>query len=250
MTGKYVDIDYILGRISNYYPFITDVSTTKVKEFIWDIIGRLGLEDSLYNDNAIITIENSRGNLPNNLYDMTEGMVRELESRIPLRLSTNIFHDSEDCDPEDGIIDQVANLEYFCTSVPNDKCDPQIYTYKLSENHIFTGLKEGKVEISYRAFPIDKYGDPLVPDNEKLISAVVSFIAERYAFIMVMLDKLSERKYAMIEQEYLFNLASARTSNKIPDLTKMDIIRNRLHSTNDGSRMFDTSFRDHGKKYE
>ncbi len=67
---------------------------------------------------------------------------------------------------------------------------------------------------------------------------------------MVMTDRLSERKYGMVEQEHLFNLASARTSNKIPDMAKLETIRNRLHSTNDGSRMFDTAFRDHGKKHK
>jgi hypothetical protein len=246
MNGKYVDVNYILNEVSNNYPFISDISSSKVKEYIWKIVGRLGIEDALYDDVSSVDIENYRGNLPSNLYDFSNGMVREFDSKIQLTLISDAFYKSDNKSTFEVVTQVEANQE-FDTTIPTDS-NTQIYTYKLSENHIFTGFKDGKIEISYRAFPVDKFGDPLVPDNEKYISAVTSFIAERYAFQMMMTDMLSERKYDRLEQDYLFNVSSARSSNKIPDLTKMNSIRNRFHSTNDGSRMYDSGFRDYGSK--
>ena len=246
MTGKYVDIDYIMDQMAEFHPYITDVSKRKVAEYIWKITRRLGLEDMMYDRIAVIDIEDFRGVLPNDICDIEEGMVRDYESKIPLAAITDEFYRTENKTTFETVR-QLQVLQEFCTTVPTDS-ELQIYTYKLTENHIYTGFEEGQVEMAYRAFPVDKYGMPLVVDNEKIIDAIVSYIAMMYAKTMVMMDKLSANKYGLLEQEYLFNLASARSAGKIPDHAEMNTIRNRIHSPNDGSRMFETRFRDHGKK--
>jgi len=72
--------------------------------------------------------------------------------------------------------------------------------------------------MSYRAIPIDERGYPYIPDNVKFIKACKSYIAERQAFKLYIMDKLSAQQYTKFEQESLWYINAANTAARMPTL--------------------------------
>jgi hypothetical protein len=100
--------------------------------------------------------------------------------------------------------------------------------YRLNNNYIFTNFEEGSVEISYTAFVTDDDGYPMVPDDERYIRALVAYCEYSIARKMFLQDKLTERKYAMLEQDWLFYVRSASSYAHIPNVDGAESLKNQM----------------------
>jgi hypothetical protein len=105
-------------------------------------------------------------------------------------------------------------------------------------------MKDGVIEVAYKALPIDDItGLPLVPDNPRYIRGIVSYIAERIAFRLMLKDQLQQAKYELIRTDYLFNVGAARAECLLPDISRMETALNRWKSGYMGPNHFDTGFK-------
>lgn len=237
ITTRYTNLTEILERVRRDYGF-EEVYYDECKEWVWDVIGFMGAPELLIPKTQTIPIRNWRGELPIDVYDLKDHLLRESKSGRVMTLSTEVFMKDDVVKDRDSIImyDESVNFDEDAERVPGVKYasiistlyDIDDYAYKIQGDFIFTAIKEGEVELSYTAFPMDeKKLEPLIPDEPKAIRAVVNYLAERIAFRLMMVDKLSERKYEGIKQEYLFNVGAAITKARIQSVPELENLKNR-----------------------
>ena len=251
LNGKYVDKDFIINELYRQYEIRIDESD--LHELMWQAMSLIAIPNSFIDAVAVIDIEDMKGRLPENFYQMYNGGVREFYSRIPMRKSTDVYH----TDPKDTRILSVSYAEIIGTTTDIDGSTEDTvllnssemsdsvseYTYKINNYYIFTNFNSGKVEIVYKAFPLDDNGYPLVPDDVKFIRAVVDHIAERYFFKLYLQDKISERKYEKIAQLYYFSIASVQSYARTPSPDEMENIRQRATMLLKNSEQHITGFK-------
>jgi hypothetical protein len=243
LNGRTVSLDLIIEHLIQDYGFET-VNKAEVAEWVWRSMEIIGTPYPYEDKSVELEIVDYRAKLPINLYSI--GMVRDKITGIPLREMTNMFSkfgDSvyegvteveSDTDPTTGLI--------YSTIVGPDGSS-EYYTFKTQGNFIYCGMETSTLEMQYKVIPIDVVtGMPTIPDNAIYIRGVVSFIAERIAFRMMLKDMLSERKYDIIRTDYFFNIGAAQSICKMPDVSRMETLINRWKSTYLGPDHFDTGF--------
>jgi hypothetical protein len=227
-NGAYVDMDFILDKLHQDYPF-DDIHPNDIAEDIWDIIGIVADPDTFTTEFDEIVIADHRGTLPSDFYSIVPGTVMEKSTNIPLVTSTDLM-------------DRFSSN----TTILADT-DALEYTYKIQKGYIYTGLEDGTVMISYKAFPVEN-NLPLVPDHAKAIRMVVDYIAEKIAFRLMLSDKLSERKYEYILQKSCWSTGSWKTASKIPSTDTMERLKNMHLNLLRNPNMHDNQFKHLGTR--
>ena len=126
----------------------------------------------------------------------------------------------------EDVIDDVRQSQsrIVTSSRHNQDWDPK---YKLNGDYMFTNFKNGFVEMSYRALPVDEMGMPMVPDNQKFINTVVWYLTMRmdYKKWRHTRNAGDEKVWRSSEQEYLWAVASARSAARVPSVDMMESIK-------------------------
>lgn len=99
--------------------------------------------------------------------------------------------------------------------------------YKLNSNYIFTNFKEGFVEMSYGAYPVDSFGMPMIPDNIRFIKAVEWYLISRmdYKKWRSTRNPNDEKMWRESDRESLWYISSARSAARQPSLDMMESIK-------------------------
>jgi hypothetical protein len=226
LTGKYVDVSYIIERVYRDYGFDLEIKFDEVIEWIWDVMSLIGAPQQLVDkvtDGSDtmphpIDVENYRGDLPNDVHSVY--LARDYESKMPMICKSSSFIKD---------MNQMYQRE-------------SQYSYTLNNNYIFTSFEEGQVELHYKAFPTNSLGMPMVPDDIKFIMAVQAYIAERIGFRLYMQDHITRDKYQKLEQERLWYIGAAGTKAQIPSIDEMEAIKNRFLRLRIHTDFHDASF--------
>jgi len=263
-NGKYVHIDQIMEATMRDYG-LEELYKDECKEWVWEIMGIIGITSILVDANAEIKITDHRGLMPTDLYSFdAESGIREIESNRSLLPTTDIFFEQnkQATTLTQGVIasetfnvtydqlgdeilhqenDHTVNLDIVYAA--GYVYESESYVYRIQGNYIFCGIEETTLQISYKAFPIWNDGTPMIPDNEKYIRMVKSHLAYMNANRLYLVDKLDERKLNRIETDYLFNVASARSASIMPDKDQMENIKRMRMRLLPKPSQFDTGFR-------
>ena len=126
----------------------------------------------------------------------------------------------------DDIVDDVRQAQGRIVTSATRNID---YTpkYKLNNNYMFTNFKEGFVEMSYKAYPVDQFGMPMVPDEIRFIKAVEWFLISRidYKKWRSTRNASDERIWRESDKEAAWYIASARSKARSPSLDQMESIK-------------------------
>lgn len=98
-------------------------------------------------------------------------------------------------------------------------------TFTLNNNYITFDRKEGKVCMAYWALPLDEEGYPLIPDDIKYKRACSSYLQYKIDYIIWRQDMLTDKVFAKSEQDWLWNISSASSHIKMPDVNQMEAFR-------------------------
>lgn len=233
ITPRYTTVDRILEKVRN--EGFEEVYRDDIMEWMWDVVGYLGIVQALQDKVVEVEFDNYRFNSPNDLYEING--IREKVTQCGLRRSTDLFHTLNHVDniaePTrfDGITVNVTptgtgESTAFITA-PNQPLNMTQMIYLERDLLIYLGFKQGTIQMSYKAFPVDDAGFPMIPDDAKYIRAVVDYICMKIAKRLMLRDQLSERKYIILETNYYFSAGAARTKAHIPDMDLMEAIKNR-----------------------
>lgn len=226
LTGKYVDVAYVIERVYRDYGFDLEVKYDEVVEWIWDVMALIGAPQPLIDrvtdgtDTMPDPIEvvNYRGELPTDLYSVY--LARDYDTKMPMVCKGSSFLKD---------MNQLYQRE-------------SQYSYNLNNNYIFTSFEEGQVELHYKAFPTNSLGMPMVPDDIKFIMAVQGYIAERIGFRLYMQDHITRDKYEKLQQDRSWYIGAAGTKAQIPSIDEMESIKNRFLRLRTHVDLHDTSF--------
>lgn len=100
------------------------------------------------------------------------------------------------------------------------------FTYRVKGDIIFTSTKSIDLLVSYLAIPTDDYGFPLIPENAAYIRALELYIQKRYFTILFNNGKINQNVLANTQQEYAFYVGQAQSDLIRPSLDQMESIKN------------------------
>ena len=103
-------------------------------------------------------------------------------------------------------------------------------TYKVQGDVIFTSIKEGTIEIAYRAIAVDSEGYPMIPDNSSYINALELYIKKKYFTILFDTGKISPQIYNQVCQDYSWAVGQAQSDLVRPSIDEMQSITNSFNT--------------------
>lgn len=96
--------------------------------------------------------------------------------------------------------------------------------FKTQNMIIFTTFKEGKVEIVYKAIPVDKEGYPMIMDNEKYKNALELYIKKDRFTKYFDNGKLHQSILQNVQQEYAWAAGQLESELKTPSMSQWENI--------------------------
>lgn len=239
LTGSFVSVGVVLDMVNRDNQFLIEhVDYNDVLEWIIGAIRLIGAPGA-YDENKVtgnsmitpnITVVDYRGPLPVDYVQVKPGGVRDYDTKIVYRGATDRFISAPNI-TGDAPLNQQIDL-----------------TYRINDNYIFTSEETATLEMTYRAFKIDDAGLPMVPDDQRYLQAISSFIAERIGYNLYMTDKLTERKYDRLVGERRWYIASASSGARMPDVDTIQSWTNMLVRLSPNLDQFSSSFKYSGNK--
>lgn len=204
---RYISIKQALDDILDH-PLLKDVSFERAVNHTVHFIRIVGMPRAFNEKTELVTIENYRGMLPCNLENIIQVRTHNEcnKSYRVFRYSTDSFHMSE------------------------NKQDSYDLTYKVQGNIIFTSMKDGTIEIAYRALTVDSEGYPMIPDNSSFIRALELYIKKYYFNILFDTGKITPQVYNQVCQDYSWAVGQAQSDLVRPSIDEMQSITNSLNT--------------------
>lgn len=101
-------------------------------------------------------------------------------------------------------------------------------TYSIKRNYIYTDSETGTLKINYNRLSMDDEGFPLIPDNISLIRALEAKVKLNHFDIKHDMGEIPNFVVQKLEQEYVWYIAQAENSIKMPSIDEMEAIKNAL----------------------
>lgn len=193
----YINVNVIADRVKRN-PLLEDIPFETILDHTFEFIKLIGMPKVFLEKTAIIPIEDYRGVLPCDLYDIIQ--VRTDKGDY-FRGSTDSFHMSP-CGGKAGM------------------------TYKVQGTCIFTSIPKGSIEVAYRAFPLDEEGMPLIPDNGSYARALQEYITVECFTSLFDQGKITLQVLQNRQQRYSWAVGQAQTELVRPSLDQMTSISN------------------------
>lgn len=202
---SYISIKQILSDLLDH-PLLQDLSLERAVNYAIHFIQIVGVPNEFEEKTALINIENYRGCLPCDYYDMMQVRTYKEGEYCPrvFRYTTDSFHHS----PNKG---------------DSDTWD---LTYKLQNSIIYTSIKEGTIEIAYHAVKVDKEGYPMIPENSSFIQALELYIKKKVFTILFDQGKINNAVLQNTQQEYAWAVGQAQRDLTMPTIDQMESISN------------------------
>lgn len=200
MNG-FISIKEIMDDLLDH-PLLQDLTFERVVDYTIHFIRIVGMPKLFIEKTEKLEIQDYRAKLPCDFVNMIQVRTNEPNAEIYLRSSTDSFH------------------------LSSNKSEYGDLTYKIQGGVIFTSMKEGTIEIAYRALPIDCEGFPMIPDDSSFIRALEAFITNKKFKILFDLGQMTQVAYDNNRREYAWAVGQAQTSLVRPSIDEMESITN------------------------
>lgn len=220
----YTNIREIASRLLRH-PLMVDLTLEAIIQYTVDFIGIVGFPAIYYDKVESVEIKNYRAVLPCDLIAIRQ--VRDSKNNISLRATTDTFH------------------------LIHDEKKPimrQEGTFKTQGNIIYTSFKEGKIDIAYRAIPIDKEGYPLIPDNSTFLKALELYIKLEWFSVLFDMNKISPAVLQKTQQDYAWRVGQLNTEFTLPSVSEMEAISNMMNQLIPRTNEFRKGFKPLGNR--
>lgn len=201
---NYISIKEVLDNILAH-PLLQDVSLERAVNYAQQFIRIVGMPNMFIEKTEQLEIKDYRALLPCDFYEMIQ--VRTLVQNCDKQLEQTFVYSTDD---------------FHMSPYKQDSG----FCYKLQGNCIITSVKEGPIEISYRAIAVDDEGYPLIPDNASFIRALELYIKKQAFTILFDLQKINANVYQNVQQEYAWAVGQAQTSLVMPTIDQMQAFTN------------------------
>lgn len=216
---RYISLKQILDDVLDH-PLLKDVSFERAVNHTVHFIRIVGMPRAFNEKTELVTIENYRGMLPCDLDSIIQVRTHNEcgQSYRVFRYSTDSFH------------------------ISDNKQDSYDFTYKVQGSVIFTSMKNGTIEIAYRALAVDSEGYPMVPDNSSYINALELYIKKKCFNVLFDTGKITPQVYNQVCQDYAWAVGQAQSDLVRLSIDEMQSLTNSLNTlvtrVNEHSRGF------------
>lgn len=216
---RYISLKQVLDDVLDH-PLLKDVSFERAVNHTVHFIRKVGMPKAFNEKTELVTIENYRGLLPCDLDSIIQVRTHNEcgDTYRVFRYSTDNFHMSD------------------------NKQDSYDLTYKVQGNIIFTSMKDGIIEIAYRALAVDSEGYPMIPDSSSYIDALELYIKKKCFNVLFDTGKISPQVYNQVCQDYAWAVGQAQSDLVRLSIDEMQSLTNSLNTlvvrVNEHSRGF------------
>jgi hypothetical protein len=198
---NYINIKEILSRVLRH-PLLQDVNIEQAVQYIIDFIHIFGMPKMFTDKQEMVDIYDFRGILPCDIVSIIQ--VKDCKTGICLRSMTDSFNPEE--------------VKNHRGRVPDE------LTFKTQNRIIFTSFKEGKVNVAYKATPVDNDGFPMLIDNPVFLKALELYIKKEVFTILFDMGKISANVLQNTLQQYSWAAGQCQEEFSIPSTSEMESI--------------------------
>lgn len=265
MANNYTSIKVVADRLLRH-PMMAGISFEAIIDYTVDFMRIVQCGGFFEEKCSTITIEQYKGLLPEDFYEVNQ--IRLISTKYKLPTYEGIFKVDKEGNPvttdEDG--NEYPSTQYIQTGyVENDCKSTNVFTYatdnyhmsdnknnigltyKIQGGYIFTSIKEGEIEISYKAVLLDEELYPMIPDNSKFLRALEAYIKKQWFTILFDMGKLQAPILQNVQQEYAWAVGACESEFQKMSLDKAESFYNSwrqlIPNTTEHSRGFATNGR-------
>lgn len=241
---QYISIKRILDNLLDH-PLLRNLTLEQVVRHTIRFIAKHGYPQLYVDKIEDVNIHEYRGVLPCDLIRINQ--VKDLHTGICLRSMTDNFTPGLLPDTPKPSVNKTAhgNKEAY---IPPSAILHTDLAFKVQDRIIFTSFPEGKVEISYKAIPVDEEGFPLLVSDETYLEALENYIKVKVFAVRFDEGKLSHAVLQEAKQEYAFSAGQLHSAMMIPSVSEMETIVRSIHTLIPRMREFDNGFKHLGDR--
>lgn len=224
MITGFKSIKVIIAGLYRDLGYNTEINFGDCVEWCADGLSMIGAYSQFTDKNECLEVCNHQVLLPCDFYRIIDLNYNDR----PIRWATNTLVSLYGC--------QGCKIPVCCT-------DDYFY---ISQSHIKTSFKEGKLCMTYLAIPSDEEGYPMVPDDvyyDKALKAYCTYMLDRIEFRK---GKLTEIAYRDSEKDWYFYVNSARGSANMPGIEQLERLKNQWVRMIPQQNEFSKNFRNIG----
>lgn len=227
----YVSIKEIISRVLRH-PLLKDFNLEQAVQYVSDFIDIFGLPDMFEDKEAVVEIKDFRGELPCDCTAITQ--VKDVRTGICFRAMQDTFKPNSR---------EYHKGERFCEFYKIE--EP---AFKTQGRIIFTSIKHCKINISYKAIPVDKDGYPLLIDNGIYLKTLELYIKRELFLVLFETGKVSSAVIQNVQQDYAWRAGQLRGELTNPSMSEMESICRMWTAMIPRMTSFDNGFRDNANR--
>lgn len=243
MANNYTSLSVIADKILRH-PMMAGISFEAIIDYAIDFMRIVQCAGFFEEKCELIEIKNYAGELPPDFYEVNQIRLNRFDGKIPIYEPVyktdeegNVITNEDGNKIPAGLYVQTgyedveiyrnkpfryATDTFFMSDLKNDRD----LTYKIQGGYIYTSIKEGVIELSYRAILIDNEGFPMIPDNSKFTRALEAYIKKQWFTILFDMGKLQPAVLQNTQQEYAWAVGACETEFQKMSLDKAESFYN------------------------
>lgn len=262
MANNYISLKVVADKVLRH-PMMAGISFEAIIDYTVDFMRIVKCPNFFEEKVEIIEIQDYKGLLPEDYYETNQIRLLSSSTKIPkYEESYRVNEDGSFVLDENG--NKISNgfyvqvgyedAEIYSTKIfrsasntfhmSDVKFDNDL-TYKIQGGYIFTSIKDGNIEMSYQAIPIDEEGYPMIPDNSKFTRALEAYIKKQWFTILFDMGKLQAAILNNVQQEYAWAVGAVESEFQHFTIDKAESFynswRNMIIRTKEHSRGFGTN---------
>jgi len=228
-NGKLVSVGTILWRVLRH-PLALDLTYEQASEFALEFLRLIGAPLSFIDTIVSLELNHYKVAIPNNIIDIRAVRYNGSNSctncgGIAMRYATDLFHmDSE-------------NNEYS-----------REHTYVVQNCVLTSSMKDGFIDISYKAIATDEHGYPMIPDNESYKMGLEYYILHRHIEPLWSMGKIQDKVFQYYGQQRDWYLGQASSALTIANMDHLESAMNGLNRILIQNNSHETFYKNYGMK--
>lgn len=238
---QYTNIRRVLDDLLDH-PLLRDLTLEQVVRHTIRFISLHGYPKLYRDKEEVVEIKDYRGLLPCDLVSIN--LVKDVDTGLCLRAMTDIFTPKEESISSSTDLLNNMQGEY----IPPMKKYMEEPAFKTQGRIIFTSFPEGKVEISYKAIPVDEDGFPLLIDNETYLNALEAYIKLKVFTVKFDTGKIAAGVLSNAQTDYAWAARLVQQEFIMPSMSEMESITRMLNTMIKPTTSFDNGYRNVGDR--
>jgi len=238
-NGKYKSISTVIENILRDTDYYNEINKEDITEWAVRAMELIGAPLVYTQTITTVGVVNYRAELPTNLREIIA--VRDHLSRHTLIEATDSYLMS--------LYDQSINneTEFDDPVIREDNLlmgekPARMFSYQIKNGYLFLNVKEGAIDIAYSYYPLDSNGCLLIPDVDRYMIAVESYIVYKIDSKLYRRGIISKTIKDESEQNWLFYVNSAFTKIVTPNYDEAEALKNQIVKIRTDSNAHDYGF--------